>query len=65
LDGTCAGLEWIGAQNRVEYPFAGCLACAKDNWITSGVPGGNAEDDLARQLTPDCKSPGSGDDHSP
>jgi hypothetical protein len=47
LDGTCAGLEWIGAQDQVEYPFAGCLACAKDNWITSGVPGGNAEDDLA------------------
>jgi len=28
VDSTCAGLEWIGAQNQLEYPFAlaGALA---------------------------------------
>jgi hypothetical protein len=33
VDGTCAGLEWIGAQNQVEYPFAACLA-----WAGSPTP---------------------------
>lgn len=44
VEGTCAGLEWTGAQNQVEYPFAACLAWAMDRWITSGVWGGATED---------------------
>ena len=37
VGGTCAGLEWTGAQNQVEYPLAACLAWAMDQWISTAV----------------------------
>ena len=43
VEGTCAGLEWTGAQDQVEYPFAVYLAWAMDRWITSGLWGGGTE----------------------
>jgi len=45
VDGTCAGLEWIGAQNQVEYPFAAYLA-----WVLSALGGLAADDEHNARL---------------